>query len=166
MAMDRLTAWLTGNVNWLKNQLTRRGRSREEAEDLIQEGIVRVYEYRAKGGQVHEPEAVLVRTVARLSMNERRDGHRHLYVKRPLDDLQLVDPHSHPDRTLDSEQRLQHIMRALESVSERTREVFFLHRLAGLDHTEIARRYGISVSAVEKHVARAMAVLIAERLRE
>ncbi len=164
--MDRLSTWLATNVNWLKNQLTRRGRVLEDAEDLIQEGIVRVYEYRAKGGQVYEPEAVLVRTVARLSMNQRRDGHAELYAKRPFDDLILVDPRPRPDETVDAQQRLDRIMRVLTQVPERTREVFFLHRLAGASHEEISKQLGVSVSAVEKHVARAMAALVGERLRE
>jgi RNA polymerase sigma factor (sigma-70 family) len=164
--MDRLSDWLTNNVYWLKNQLTRRGRAREDAEDLIQDGIVRVYEYRAKGGQVVEPEAVLVRTVARLSINERRDSHRHLFTGKALDDLHLIDPHLPPDEVLDLQQRLARLMSVLNTVSERTREIFLLHRLTGAGHEEIAQQFGISVSAVEKHVARAMAVLIAERLKE
>jgi RNA polymerase sigma-70 factor (ECF subfamily) len=44
--------------------------------------------------------------------------------------------------------------------------VFLLHRLAGVGQDEIARQLGISVSAVEKHVARAVAALVTEKLRE
>jgi RNA polymerase sigma factor (sigma-70 family) len=166
ITVDRLSTWLTTNINWLKCQLTRRGVRREEAEDLIQEGIVRVYEYRAKGGEVREPEAVLVRAVERLSINERRDAHRHLYDKRALEDLVLRDPGPRPDEILDTQQRLDRVMRILEAVPERTREVFLLHRLAGTSQEEIARQLGISVSAIEKHIARAVAALITERLRE
>lgn len=165
-AVDRLSTWLAGNIDWLKSQLTRRGRVREDAEDLIQEGIVRVYEYRAKGGQVHEPEAVLVRTVGRLSINQRRDSHADLYVKRMIDELALIDPAPRPDESVYAQQKLEQVMRVLEAVPERTREVFFLHRLAGASHEDIARQMGISASAVEKHVARAMAALMTERLRE
>jgi DNA-directed RNA polymerase specialized sigma24 family protein len=41
-----------------------------------------------------------------------------------------------------------------------------LHRLAETHHEDIAKQLGISVSAVEKHIARAVAALIAERLDE
>ena len=164
--MDRLGIWLSENINWLKNQLTRRGRAREDAEDLIQEGIMRVYEYQARGGQVREPEAVLVRTVARLAINEHRDSHRDRYSKRAFEDLALVDPKLGPDENLDVRQRLESVMRVLETVPPRTREIFLLHRLAGSGQEEIAKQFGITVSAVEKHVARAVAVLITERLKE
>lgn len=144
----------------------RRGRARADAEDLIQEGILRVYEYRARGGQVREPEAVLVRTVARLSMNQRRDSHRDLYTQRVFEDLAIADPAPRPEESLDMQQRLEQVLRVLETVPPRTREVFLLHRLAGTSQEDIARQFGISVSAVEKHVARAVAALITERLKE
>jgi RNA polymerase sigma-70 factor (ECF subfamily) len=164
--VDRLSLWLAENVNWLRNQLTRRGRAREDAEDLIQEGIVRVYEYQARGGEVREPEAVLVRTVFRLAQNQLRDSRCHLYSKRVLEDLAIVDPRARPEHQADIQQRLERVMRVLETVPARSREVFLLHRLAGAGHEEIATRLGISVSAVEKHVARAVAALVAEKLRE
>lgn len=164
--MDRLSIWLADNINWLKSQLTRRGRAIEEAEDLIQEGIVRVYEYRARGGEVREPEALLVRTVARLSINERRDSHRNLYSGRILEDLTLIDSGLGPEEILDVQQRLDRVMHVLRTVPPRTREVFLLHRLAGLSQDEIAKQLGITVSAIEKHIARAVATLITERLKE
>lgn len=164
--VDRLTLWLADNVNWLRSQLTRRGRAREDAEDLIQEGIVRVYEYQARGGQVREPEAVLVRTVSRLAQNQVRDSHRDLYSRRLLEDMSVIDPAPGLEDRLDAQQRLDRVMRVLETVSVRTREIFLLHRLAGASHDEIANDFGISISAVEKHVARAVAALVTERLKE
>jgi RNA polymerase sigma factor (sigma-70 family) len=164
--MDRLGAWLKGNLNWLKSQLTRRGRALHEAEDLIQEGIVRVYEYQARGGEVREPEAVLVRTVIRLSLNEKRQPHRNLLGSTVFESLSVADPGLLPEETLDIRQRLDHVLHVLESVPPRTREVFLLHRLAGFGQEEIAEQLGISVSAIEKHVARAVAALAADRLSE
>jgi RNA polymerase sigma-70 factor (ECF subfamily) len=51
----------------------------------------------------------------------------------------------------------------LEELSPRTREIFFLHRLEGLTCAEIAGRFKISSSAVEKHIARAALALAEER---
>ena len=42
---------------------------------------------------------------------------------------------------------------------ERTRNVFLLARLENMRQAEIARRLGVSVSGVEKHLARAIAHL-------
>lgn len=47
------------------------------------------------------------------------------------------------------------VLQALEALGERTRDVFVLYRLEKMKHREIAALYGISVSSVEKYVARA-----------
>jgi RNA polymerase sigma-70 factor (ECF subfamily) len=42
---------------------------------------------------------------------------------------------------------------------ERCRKVFFLSRLDGVRHREIARRYGISLRLVEQQITRAKAAI-------
>jgi RNA polymerase sigma factor (sigma-70 family) len=64
-----------------------------------------------------------------------------------------------PERVLGSEQELHAVVAALQELSERTRDVFMLFRLERLKHGEIAQLFGISVSAVEKHVSKAVAHL-------
>ena len=164
--MDPLSNWLAMNLHWLKNRLSRRVRNPEDAQDLIQEGILRVYEYRAKGGEIRDPEAVLLRAIDRLSINWRRDGHRELYSDESIEELLLIDKAPRPDEALDAEQRVRRTMRILDTLPPRTREVLLLHRLAETHHEDIAQQLGISVSAVEKHIARAVAALMAERLNE
>jgi RNA polymerase sigma factor (sigma-70 family) len=67
---------------------------------------------------------------------------------------------------LAAEQRLLRMKETLDRVSRRTREVFFMHRLQGLSHAEIARNLGVTTSAVEKHIATALTILTIERQRE
>ena len=64
-----------------------------------------------------------------------------------------------PERVLDSEQELHAVVAALKELSERTRDVFLLFRLEQMKHGQIAEMFGISVSAVEKHVSKAVAHL-------
>jgi RNA polymerase sigma-70 factor (ECF subfamily) len=45
---------------------------------------------------------------------------------------------------------------AIRSLPPKCQAVFVMHRLEGVPHTEIASRLGITVSAVEKHIASAM----------
>ena len=40
-------------------------------------------------------------------------------------------------------------------LAPRTREVILLHRFEGFSHAQVGERLGITVSAVEKHVAKA-----------
>ena len=140
--------------------LLRRGRTREEAEDLIQDAFLKMQEYCERGGQVRQPEGFLVRTVLRLAANARRDAHRNLYYEEPVENLTLiVDTTPTPDEVLAGDQCLERMRDALDAVSRRTRDVFFMQRLDGLSYSQIAQRLGVSISAVEKHIATALAIL-------
>ena len=144
----------------LRLLLLRRGRTREEAEDLIQDAFLKMQEYCERGGQVRQPEGFLVRTVLRLAANARRDAHRNLYCEEPVENLTLiVDTTPTPDEVLAGDQCLERMRDALDAVSRRTRDVFFMQRLDGLSYAQIAQRLGVSISAVEKHIATALAIL-------
>jgi RNA polymerase sigma factor (sigma-70 family) len=144
----------------LRMLLLRRGRTREEAEDLIQDAFLKMQEYCERGGQVRQPEGFLVRTVLRLAANARRDAHRNLYYEEPVENLTLiVDTTPTPDEVLAGDQCLERMRDALDAVSRRTRDVLFMQRLDGLSYAQIAQRLGVSISAVEKHIASALAIL-------
>jgi RNA polymerase sigma factor (sigma-70 family) len=144
----------------LQKLLVRRGRTREEAEDLIQEAFLRMQEYCGKGGEVQKPENFLVRTVLRLAMNARRDAHRDLYVDQNVEELTLlIDTNPMPDEVLAADECLERMRGVLDGVSQRTRDVFFMHRLDGLTYAQIARQMRLSISAIEKHIAMALAAL-------
>jgi RNA polymerase sigma-70 factor (ECF subfamily) len=144
----------------LQKLLLRRGRSREDAEDLIQEAFLRMQEYCGNGGEVHKPEHFLVRTVLRLAINARRDAHRDLYVDQNVEELTFViDANPMPDELLAADECLERMRDALNAVSPRTRDVFFMNRLDGLTYAQIARQMRLSISAIEKHMASALVAL-------
>ena len=76
-----------------------------------------------------------------------------------------TDQHSGHDfdaaRILEGRQALQTAVAALQLLPERTRDIFILRRVEGYAYRDIASRYGISVSAVEKHMVRAVQHLVA-----
>jgi RNA polymerase sigma factor (sigma-70 family) len=80
----------------------------------------------------------------RLTVNARRDW----FSQRPL-----------PDDLLAAEESLNRMRCALDGASGRTRTIFLMHRLDGLDYSEIAQHMDLTVSAVEKHIASALVVL-------
>jgi RNA polymerase sigma factor (sigma-70 family) len=157
---------LTRYLQKMRGVLYRRGGRREEIEDLMQDAFVRLLEYCEKGAEVREPEAVLVRTVVRLSINRERDSHHDMYVRESIENLVLIDPGPIPEEILVADQCLEGMQRTLDSISRRTRRIFFLHRLQGLSYAQIGRETGLSVRTVEKHIARAMTVLLEKRRRE
>lgn len=143
----------------LEKLLRRRGSTREEAEDLIQEAFLRVKIYCDEGGEVKEPEAFLVRTVLNLSRDVRAHEHRDLYVAERVENLAIADIGPTPDEVLALEDRLKELELALAGTSPRTREAFLMHRLNGLSYAQIADHFDVSVSSIEKHIARAMSAL-------
>ena len=141
------------------------GRSREDAEDLIQEAFLRLHIY-CQTHEVREQEAFLVRTVQNLSVDSHRRAHRDLYVDDPVEALPLLDLRLTPDEDVAVQQRLDEVRAVLDALKPRTREVFLMHRIEGYSSAQIAERFEISVSAVEKHIARAVLALMSVVERE
>jgi RNA polymerase sigma factor (sigma-70 family) len=147
--------------------LRRRGRTRADAEDLIHDAFIRMQRYCDAGGEVRQPEAFVLRAALNLSLNAQRNAHRELYVEQSVDELTfIVDTNPTPDEVLAGEQCLERMRLALDAVSRRTRDIFFMHRVDGMSYPEISREAGISVSAIEKHMARAIAALTDANLQE
>ena len=140
----------------------RRGRSQEEAEDLIQEAFLRLHEY-CRTTEVRNEEAFLTRTVANLAINQYRREQIISYANETVEELEqgpgLPDGGAGPERILAAQQRLDQIKKVLEAVSERTCEIFLAHR-AGYSYDEIAADLAISQRTVQKHIARAVFLLI------
>src|SRR5437879_13515844 len=107
--MQRLAQYLRK----MRSVLYRRGRRRDEIEDLMQDAFVRLLEYCERGAEVREPEAVLVRTVLRLSMNQDRDAHHDLYVKESIETLPLIDPGPASEADLAADQCQRAMLRTL-----------------------------------------------------
>lgn len=140
-----------------------RGRSREDAEDLIQTALLRLEEYcRGAEVKVRNREQFLAKTVRNLVVDQVRHERVVAYAPEPVeelaDSLAFVDPGPTPDRVLDAEQRLAEIRRVLGTVGKRARSVYLLH-MSGYDYPEIATSLDISVRTVERDVARAVLAL-------
>lgn len=143
----------------LQQLLRKRGRTREDAEDLIQEAFLRLQVYYQRGIPIREPEAFLTRTALRLAMNARRDEHRHFKCDEAVESLPLLDLEAMPEDILAAEQFLTRMNQTLESISPQTRDVFNLNRVDGLSYAQIAKLHGLTPKAVERRLARAMLAL-------
>ena len=70
----------------------------------------------------------------------------------------LFEDHG-PDDEVSGIQSVGSVLAALDELPERTRQVFVLCRVEGIRQKNVAKRLGVSVSAVEKHMIRAIAHL-------
>jgi RNA polymerase sigma-70 factor (ECF subfamily) len=147
----------------LLRRLVRRGALPQDAEDAIHEAFVRLCLAQRKE-HVRNPAAFITDVVMKVRIEHRRYEQRphRLFIAEPADDLEIVDLSPRPEEYLQADQRLERMWRRLGELSPRTREVFFLHRLQGLTCPQIAAVIGVSVSAIEKHIARAAFALADE----
>lgn len=133
--------------------------SEVDADDIVQETLVRLLRYRGDP-QIQDVRLMLFRIANNVLTDYYRRNERHhlgdhvaLDLARPL---QAPD-RPHVDRVAD-EQVLDRLMRAIARLPPKCRLAFTLSRFDALPHKEIARRMGVSVKMVEKHLARAMLV--------
>lgn len=165
--MGTVSASVLGD-HWriLSRRLQRRGSSREDAEDLVQEAMLRLHAYTRDGGQVRDPAGFVTCAALHLAIDAHRRSRKNLYERNSVEELGLVDLGPGPDEVFAAEQRLHRLKDALERLSSRTRQIFLMHRLQGFSHAEVAEKLSISTSAVEKHIASAVTVLALERQHE
>lgn len=142
--------------------MRRKGRSHEDAEDLIQEAMLRLYLYGQSESVVNE-EAFLRHAVINLSIDQHRHDRPDLRKEVPIEALNartpLIAPESTPEEILEAQQRLDGIRAVLEAASLRTREIYFAHR-AGYSYAEIADHMNISRITIKRHIARALLAIM------
>jgi RNA polymerase sigma factor (sigma-70 family) len=137
----------------------RRARSSMDAEEMVQDLFVRLlrrgdlFSLDNVDGYVFEAAANVARDRGRY--DQARGQGRHV----DIDDLTPESDEPGAEQILDGKQRLKRMLAALEALPPRARTVVILRRLENLTYPQIARRLGVSVSAVEKHMVRAMAAL-------
>ena len=136
----------------------RRVRSKAEAEDLTQETFLRLAR-KKDANQIEKPEAFLFQTAVNLLRDRARrektrfDHHAEIAFRQKF--IEEISPAN----VVESRETLQIVLNRLDELSKKTRDVFLLHRLEHMKYREIAELYGISQSAVEKHIIKALAHL-------
>lgn len=131
---------------------------RDDAEDLAQEALERLAR-KAPQVDIDNVEAYLFRIASNLLRDRyRRDSSHHAQDHVPFDGLADSEPSEAPssERVYEDRERLQAFLQALDALPPRCRQVFLLQRYEGLTYSAIAKRLQISVSAVEKHMMRAL----------
>src|SRR4051794_17324469 len=97
---------LKSQLRYVQKLLRFRGKTREDAEDLVQEAVLRLHVYMQEGGEVRDQRAFVVRTAMNLAVDAHRHAHNHLYEPAPVEELNLPDLSPPPDEVLAAEQRL------------------------------------------------------------
>ena len=141
------------------SELVRRRRA-GEAQDVVQDACVRALQADARRN-VQDPMRYVLRIVRNLFIDESRKRSREGMLFEYSEHISFAAGNElDPERILTGKQSLAGILAAIELLPPRCREAFVLHRFEELSYPAIARRMGISISMVEKHIAEAMARLL------
>lgn len=137
----------------MEAMVQRRVGCRATAADLVQELFLRFW--KRPQSPVEELGSYLLRSARNLAIDHLRGEDsrgRTLSVLLPDED----EAQPSPEQAVQAGAELARIEAALRALPERTRHVFLLSRVHGRTYGEIAEAMGVTRSAVEKHMMRAL----------
>lgn len=143
----------------------KRTQDHAEAEDLTQETFSRVFGGPSAATGMHSG------YIFQVASNLLRDRARRHKVRGDAQDtvgllygrsIDVIDP----EKIAVARDAMVSLVAGLADLPERTRTIFVLYRIENIGKAMIAESFGISTSAVEKHVTRAMTHLMARARNE
>lgn len=129
-----------------------------EAEDVVQEALLRVHRALADGEEGHSPRGLVATVTTRLAINELRSARarREQYVGEWLPEPIVTDGRDDPAQHAEMADSLSlALLTLLESLSPEQRAVLLLRDVFDYDHAEIARIVGKSPDNVRQLATRA-----------
>ncbi|HEY4032253.1 MAG TPA: RNA polymerase sigma factor [Caulobacteraceae bacterium] len=157
----RLRDWIETYGPALRRHFRKRGAG-ADAEDLVQEVFLRL-QIASDRVEIDNVEGYIFR----IANNVLISRHRHDLVEgRPFrdplpDDIASPEQMS-PERILLGREHWIRLQAGILALPTRARQAFLLHRFEGMTYAAIARRMGVSTSAVEKLIGRALHQLAVE----
>jgi RNA polymerase sigma factor (sigma-70 family) len=142
----------------IRDALKRRGSSRQDAEDIVQEAWIRMADYERERN-IEKPEAFLMQTALNLQIDEHRGRVVRGEQVEP-DEVVLVDEAPPVETVVHNRERVERLTKVLCRLPDKSRDIFLAHRLGGMTYQAIADHHGLSISTVEKHIAKATLQLL------
>jgi RNA polymerase sigma-70 factor (ECF subfamily) len=123
--------------------------SPQDAEDIVQDTYLRLYQHR----QSYDGRSSVKTWMYTIALNLLRDRYRRKGSARLQGDVPTQLP---VERRLEKEELAERIGRLVQSLPEGQREIFTLYRYESLPYDEIARMLGISVGGVKAQMSHAL----------
>ncbi len=163
--------WNRIDLRWAYTDLLlsigRRAGCMQLAHDVLHDAFIR-YLVADRQTRIDQPNAYLRRVAQTVLIDHFRQTGRFCSLE-ASDSLAAAHESGHEhfapsaEHLVDMQQRLEALQRVINCLPPRCREVFWLARIEGHRQPEIARILGISLSAVERHLIRALLDLRAAR---
>ena len=129
-----------------------------EAEDIVQEGLLRLHRAQAEGERIESPRAFLSTVVTRLGIDQLRSARkrRETYVGEWLPEPLVTSEEEDPARQAELSDSLSlAFLVLLETLSPEQRAVFLLHDVFDYPYDEVARIVGKSEANTRQLAVRA-----------
>jgi RNA polymerase sigma-70 factor (ECF subfamily) len=132
-------------------------KSRMEAEDVLQEGFVKVFQkihsFESRGSF----EGWLKRLMVNTAINHYKANQRHKTQDIDLNSSEIVKKHESEDENIEIEEVLPQaeLMKMLQDLPDGYRMVFNMYVIEGLKHDEIAEELEISVNTSKSQLFKA-----------
>ena len=130
----------------------------DEAEEIVQEIIFKLWEQREQLESVNSLRSYLYRSVHNRCLNYiKHQIHKNKYSDKAYLEMKKLEMESAED--YNNKELEQRVHAAISELPDRCKEVFQLSRFEGKKNKEISEHLGISVKAVEANITRALTSL-------
>ena len=158
-AQERLDALAREYRPALTRFFRKRATPAADVDDLVQEVLLRLA-VRGDADAIDRPEAYLMRSASNVWRDHLRKLRTHAQgAHEEYSEERHAVPDHGPVDALQATQSIETLVAILHELPARTLQVFVLCRVEGMRQKSVARRLGVSVSAVEKHMIKAIAHL-------
>lgn len=144
---QELLAWLTQQMQ-----------EADQARDVVQELYLRYVDH-AAAHPVENPRAYLFQMARNILVDmarQQQSRQTDAFTHEEMDAIGMVDPNPGPEQIAAGKQRLRLLVACLAELPELTQQIFILNRVHEMSYREVAEQLGISVSSVQKHLAKAL----------
>ncbi|MGD7034059.1 sigma-70 family RNA polymerase sigma factor [Methylotuvimicrobium buryatense] len=147
---------ITEHRDELDRFIMRKLGSQDIAADILQDAFLRMT-HQSGNECIENPRAFIFRIVANLVIDHKRRSVNRLPHEADEETLHAIpDNLASPEVCWESRQRLEILQQALSELPDKCRQAFYLNRVEGYTHAQIAQALNLSESMVAKHLLRAM----------
>ena len=127
--------------------------NRAEAEDVVQDTLLKVWELRSEWGQINNLEAFAIATCRNRALDVLKRAGRNAKSLDEVDNTQLSTLNS--QRSLEAREQLSLVRRLMDGLPELQRSIMLLRDIEGKNYQEIAEALDISETQVKVYLHRA-----------
>jgi RNA polymerase sigma-70 factor (ECF subfamily) len=140
----------------LVSMAVRRVRDRDVAAELVQDVYVRLMQAGSAGANDADTKMLYASVRNAVIDHHRSTATRNRVMDHLMPSQMWVRETSSPQDHAEARQALTALDTALQEIAPQARDMFIAHRVEGISNADLAKKYGITVSAVEKQLARTM----------